>query len=405
MVHDKCFQGDRDLQFTKHLEEQLAARRRSGLYRHRRQLDSAQSTEVICDGKPYVNFSSNDYLGLANHPDVVAAFQAAVDRYGVGSGAAHLICGHMRVHHQLEEELAELVGRQRALLFSTGYMANLGVIAGLLDRHDEVLQDKLNHASLLDAGQLSRARLSRYQHADPVALDARLQASTARFRLVTTDAVFSMDGDLAPLPELAQVAEKHDAIMMIDDAHGFGVLGENGAGSVEEFGLNETQVPILMATLGKAMGTFGAFVAGSETLIESLIQQARSYVYTTAMPPAIAAATLTSIRLLDGEAWRREKLRKLVDGFRRGAQDRGLTLMPSGTPIQPLLVGDARQALALAAALGQRGFLLQAIRPPTVPQGSARLRITLSAVHTEKQIDGLLDALAQLIPETQTTQC
>jgi 8-amino-7-oxononanoate synthase len=387
------------MSLLQYLADQLTARRQQSLYRSRRVVESAQAVEVRCNGTQLINFSSNDYLGLANHPQVIAAFKTATDEYGVGSGAAHLICGHMRPHHRLEEELAEFVGRTRALLFSTGYMANLGVISGLLDRHDEVFQDKLNHASLLDAGQLSRATLTRYRHADPSALNARLAASRARFRMVATDAVFSMDGDLAPLPELVQISAENDATVMVDDAHGFGVLGETGAGTLEYFDLNEQQVPILMATLGKALGTFGAFVAGNDTLIESLIQQSRSYVYTTALPPAVAEATRESLRILKTEPERRARLHELIARFKIGAHQLGLSLMPSDTPIQPLLVGDAQHAVELAEVLRAKNFLLQAIRPPTVPEGGARLRITLSAEHRDEHVDRLLDALGRLPPE------
>jgi 8-amino-7-oxononanoate synthase len=278
-------------------------------------------------------------------------------------------------------------------LFSTGYMANLGVISALMGRGDAVFEDRLNHASLLDGGLLSGARLQRYPHLDSVALADKLAASSTPRRMVVSDGVFSMDGDLAPLPALAEVCRQHQTLLMVDDAHGLGVLGEHGGGVLEHFGLDQTQVPILMGTLGKACGSFGAFVAGSEALIETLIQQARSYVYTTALPPALAEATRTSLRLIQQGDWRREKLRALIQGFRRGAQQLGLHLMSSDTPIQPLLVGDSARALALSEALLDQGFLVSAIRPPTVPEGSARLRITLSAAHSEAQVERLLTAL------------
>ncbi|WP_445928834.1 8-amino-7-oxononanoate synthase [Marinimicrobium sp. C2-29] len=373
----------------------LQERRRQSLYRQRRTLESSQGASVWVDGKRMVGFCSNDYLGLASHPQVIAALRAASDDYGVGSGASHLVCGHSREHHALEEELAAFCGRERALLFSTGYMANLGAITALLGRGDALFEDRLNHASLLDAGLLSGARFQRFKHNDLDHLETRLAGSDARRRLIAVDGVFSMDGDRAPLPELAAVAARHNGWLMVDDAHGFGCLGATGAGTVEHYGLNQDQVPILMGTLGKALGTFGAFVAGSEALIETLIQFARSYIYTTALPPAVAAATRTSLALVQSEPWRREHLNALIARFRRGARELGLTLMDSDTAVQPLLVGDESRALALAERLEARGYWVVAIRPPTVPAGSARLRVTLSAAHTTEQVDGLLSALTE----------
>lgn len=373
----------------------LQARREQFLYRQRRTLESAQGAQVRVDGKTYTGFCSNDYLGLANHPAVISALRSASEHYGVGSGASHLVCGHSREHHALEEELAEFCGRERALLFSTGYMANLGVITALLGKADGVFQDRLNHASLLDAGLLSGARFQRFTHGDTDNLRARLERTDARRKLVAVDGVFSMDGDLAPLPALAAECERQNGWLMVDDAHGFGCLGPKGGGTLEHYGLDQTQVPVLMGTLGKALGTFGAFVAGSEALIESLIQFARSYIYTTALPPAVAAASRVSLGLVRSEPWRREHLQSLIGQFRSGADALGLTLMGSPTAIQPVLVGDEAKALALAERLEQRGFWVVAIRPPTVPAGSARLRVTLSADHTREQVDGLLSALAE----------
>jgi 8-amino-7-oxononanoate synthase len=380
----------------KDLAAELGKRRQQGLYRSRRIHEGPQAPVMTIDGRPVLSFCSNDYLGLANHPEVVRAFQSAANEYGVGAGAAHLVNGHSRVHHELEDALAEFTGREGALLFSTGYMANLGVASALLGRGDAVLEDRLNHASLIDAGLLSGARLQRYIHADVSSLESKLGIDTDRECLVMTDGVFSMDGDIAPLPELAAVASKHEAWFMVDDAHGIGVLGERGRGSLEHFGLSRAEVPILMGTLGKALGTAGAFVAGSEDLVEYLIQSARTYIYTTAMPAAVAAATLASLRLVDSEGWRREKLQTLITRFRTGVEQLGLELMPSSTPIQPLVVGDAGQAVAMSEALLKRDILVTAIRPPTVPQGTARLRFTFSAEHTEEQVDQLLDALSQL---------
>jgi 8-amino-7-oxononanoate synthase len=380
----------------KDLAAELENRRQQGLYRSRRIHDGPQLPVMPMDGRSVLNFCSNDYLGLASHPEVVQAFQSAARDYGVGAGAAHLVNGHTRIHHELEDALAEFTGRDRALLFSTGYMANLGVASSLAGRGDQVLEDRLNHASLIDAGLLSGARLQRYAHADPGSLESKLPESHDRECLVMTDGVFSMDGDIAPLPRLAAVARAHDAWLMVDDAHGIGVLGEHGRGSLELHGLGQGDVPVLMGTLGKGLGTAGAFVAGSEDLIEYLIQSARTYIYTTAMPAAIAAATLVSLRLVDTESWRREKLQSLIVRFRSGVEQLGLELMPSSTPIQPLIVGGAEQAVAMSERLLERDILVTAIRPPTVPQGTARLRFTFSAEHTEEQVDQLLEALAQL---------
>jgi len=379
----------------KDLAAELAAREAAQLYRRRRTIDGPQGPLLRSGGRELLSFCSNDYLGLANHPAVIAALKKGADEYGAGSGAAHLVNGHSRAHHQLEEELAAFTGRPRALLFSTGYMANLGVVSALAGAGDAVFEDRLNHASLLDAGLLSRARLSRYPHADAAALEGKLGDSKAGEKLVLTDGVFSMDGDIAPLPALAAAAKQHEAWLMVDDAHGMGVLGESGAGSLEHFGLGIDEVPILMGTLGKGFGSFGAFVAGSEDLIEYLINTARPYIYTTATPPAVAEATRASLRLVQGEGWRRERLLALIARFRAGAGQLGLTLMDSPTPIQPLLVGSAGEALRLSEALLDKGILISAIRPPTVPEGTARLRITLSAAHSEEQVDRLLSALEE----------
>jgi 8-amino-7-oxononanoate synthase len=375
---------------------QLTALREQGLYRSRRIIDSPQGPTVQCDGRTLLNFCSNDYLGIANHPQVVKAFQRAADRYGVGSGSAHLICGHSAAHHALEEELAEFTRRERALLFSTGYMANLGVITALADLGSTVFEDRLNHASLLDGGLMSGAKFKRYHHGDSEHLQALLQRAEGGQRLIVSDGVFSMDGDLAPLPQLAAAAAKHGACLIIDDAHGFGVLGRHGGGTAAHFGLEQQAGPVFIGTLGKAFGTFGAFVAGTEELIETLIQKARTYIYTTALPPAIAEATRTALCIVAGEEWRREKLRALTARFVRGAQQLGLPLLPSPSAIQPLVVGDSKRTLQLSESLLEKGILIGAIRPPTVPPGSARLRITFSAAHEEMHIDRLLEILATL---------
>jgi 8-amino-7-oxononanoate synthase len=386
----------------KDLARALEQKRQQHLYRRRRVSAGPQAPHAVVDGRELLSFCSNDYLGLANHPEVVSAFQRGAGQYGVGSGAAHLVNGHTVPHHALEEELAAFTGRQRALLFSTGYMANLGVVNALTGRGDTVFEDRLNHASLIDAGLLSQARMQRYPHADMTALAAGLEEAGSGERLIVSDGVFSMDGDLAPLAEMAALAQGHDAWLMVDDAHGFGVLGDQGAGTLEHLSLDSGQVPILMATLGKALGTFGAFVAGDEALIEYQINEARTYIFTTALPPAVAEATRASLKLVRDEPWRRQHLRALVGRLRAGTEQLGLELMPSDTPIQPLVVGDAERALAASAALLEQGILLTAIRPPTVPKGTARLRITLSAAHSEADVDRLLGGLESLTDQLRT---
>ena len=382
------------------LAARLAERRAADLYRQRPLLQSPQGPQVVVDGQPLLAFCSNDYLGLANHPEVIKAWCDGAERWGVGGGASHLVIGHSTPHHHVEEALAELTGRPRALLFSTGYMANLGAITALVGQGDTVLQDRLNHASLLDGGLLSGARFSRYLHNDPASLASRLGKATGN-TLVVTDGVFSMDGDCADLPALAEVARARGAWLMVDDAHGLGTLGAKGGGIVEHFGLGIEEVPVLIGTLGKACGTAGAFVAGSDELIEALVQFARPYIYTTSQPPALACATLKALELLRRENWRREHLAALIRQFREGAGQIGLTLMDSHTAIQPILIGDAARAMALSRRLRERGLLVTAIRPPTVPAGSARLRVTLSAAHSEAQVQLLLNALAECYPQLE----
>jgi len=381
----------------KDLSAALRERKAGGLYRSRQIIDGPQGVEVNVDGRVLLSFCSNDYLGLANHPAVVAAFHQGLDEYGVGSGAAHLITGHSRAHHALEEELADFTGRPRALLFSTGYMANLGAMVALVGRGDRVFEDHSNHASLLDGARISGARLVRYRHCDVPDLEQRLQSAPVAEHLVATDGVFSMDGDMAPLQRLAAVAARQAAWLLVDDAHGLGVVGPGGRGTVAQAGLGLEQVPVLVGTLGKAFGTFGAFVAGSEELVETLVQQARTYIYTTAAPPAVAAATRVALQLVRDGGWRRARLAQLVRRFRAGAAQLGLQLSDSETPIQPLLVGDAATALRLSAALRAQGILVTPIRPPTVPAGSARLRITFSAAHSEAQVDRLLEVLEHVV--------
>lgn len=387
----------------------LARRRAQGLYRTRRMVEDVRGPWITVEGRRLLAFCNNDYLGLAADPRLVAATQEALRVHGVGSGAAHLVCGHHRPHHELEEALAAFTGRSRALLFSTGYMANLGVVTALAGRHDRVYQDRLNHASLLDAARSAQTPLRRYPHGDAQALAQMLAQGWVEQaqgeRLIVTDGVFSMDGDLAPLPDLVQLAHAHGAWLMVDDAHGLGVLGPGGRGTLEHFGLGQHDVPILMGTLGKAMGSFGAFVAGSAELIETLIQAARSYVYTTALPPALAVTTLTSLALVRDEPWRREHLLRLVARFRAGAAGlRGVQIGASLSPIQPLILGEATRALAVSEALYARGLWVPAIRPPTVPEGTARLRITLSALHSEAQVDRLLEGLAEALAEVDAAR-
>ena len=376
------------------LSAALAVRKQQQLYRTRQTLEGAQGVLVQIDGHEYLSFCSNDYLGLANHPRLIEALKEGAGRFGVGSGAAHLVTGHSYAHQALEEDLAAFTGRPRALLFSTGYMANLGVVSALAGRGDCVFEDRLNHASLIDAAALSHARLIRYPHNDTLKLQKKMSAVTKGVRLIASDAVFSMDGDCAPVAGLARLATDNDAWLLVDDAHGFGVLGENGRGWFLD---QLSEVPdnaLLMATLGKGLGTFGAFVAGSEDLIETLIQQARTFIYTTAPPPAIAWATRTALQLVREGDHLRERLRELVQRFRNGASQLGLPLMASETPIQPLLVGDAGAALRLSDRLRACGLLVTAIRPPTVPRGSARLRITFSAAHEPAHVDRLLETIA-----------
>jgi 8-amino-7-oxononanoate synthase len=378
------------------LAVRTAEREKQHLLRRLRTIEHAEGPWLETDGKRLLSFCSNDYLGLAQHPQLIAAFKRVADDEGIGSTSAHLICGHRAEHAALEEALADWTGRERALLFSTGYMANLGVLQSLLARGDVCVQDKLNHACLLDGAQLSGAELKRYPHADVDGAARQLSARHDAAALLATDGVFSMDGDIAPLRELAALCKREHATLMVDDAHGLGVLGERGAGSVRAANLSQRDVPVLMATLGKALGCFGAFVAGSSELVEGLIQFARPYIYTTAMPPALASAALVAVELAQEESWRREKLGALIERFRNGASQFGFALMPSTSAIQPLAFGDAQAALDAASHLEKHGLLATAIRPPTVPAGSARLRITLSAAHDESHIDRLLAALETL---------
>jgi len=377
-----------------HFSDELKQRREQGLLRRRRVVESPQGVYVDADGRPYLSFCSNDYLGLANHPALAEAVCRGAERYGVGAGASHLVSGHFSPHHQLEQELAAFVGLPKALLFSGGYMANVGVVTALVGRNDTVFADKLNHASLNDAMVLSRARVRRYPHLDMAALEKMLAETPSGRKLVASDAVFSMDGDVAPVGELLALCEQYDAWLLLDDAHGFGVLGEGGRGCLSHFGVKSPRI-VYMATLGKGAGVFGAFVAGVPELIDGLVQNARSYIYTTAMPPLLACAVSVSVKLIGGEDWRRERLTELVARL-RAWQPKRWSLMESATPIQPLLIGGNDETLALSEGLLERGILVPAIRPPTVPKGQARLRISLSAAHTLEDVDRLVAALKEL---------
>ncbi len=407
------------------LQNELNERATQGLLRQRRTLNSPQSPHIVVGGKPFLSFCSNDYLGLANHPRLVAALQQGAAQHGVGAGAAHLVSGHSAAHHRLEQALAAFVGKPAALLFSTGYMANLGAVQALVGKGDTVFADRLNHASLNDAMLLSRAAIKRYRHNDMAQLAQLLEKTQSGRKLIITDAVFSMDGDRAPLPELLALCEQHDAWLLVDDAHGFGVLGEQGRGSLFHF-IGNTKEPsfprrresssknkldsrlrgndeflnspriVYMATLGKAAGVFGAFVAAEQAVIDTLVNHARSYVYTTATPPALASTLLESLELIGQGDALREHLRELIAQLRNGLAGLPWKLMPSETAIQPLLVGGNQAALALSEGLRERGIWVAAIRPPTVPQDTARLRITLSAAHSEGDVAQLIGALHEL---------
>ena len=378
------------------LQGELDALQRDGLKRTRRTLELPCGPQAQVDGQPLISFCSNDYLGLANDPALVDAACAGARIWGVGSGASHLVSGHLGAHAVLEQKLAEFTGFARALLFSTGYLANLGIVPALVGRNDAVFADRLNHASLIDAVQLSRADSQRYPHADLATLERLLETSTARRKLILTDAVFSMDGDLAPLPGLLALAERFDAWLVVDDAHGFGVLGRQGRGTLAHFNLPAAERLVYMGTLGKAAGAAGAFVAGSATVIEWLQQRARSYIFTTASSPIIACALASSLDLIAAGDARRQHLWQLVAQLRDGLADTRWRLLPSPTAIQPVIIGDNHDTLRIAGSLYARGLWVPAIRPPTVPKGTARLRVSLTAAHSEAQLARLVDALREL---------
>ncbi len=374
------------------LNAELAERAQAGLKRKRRLLQSPQAAHLVADGQCLLSFASNDYLGLANHPDLILAFQQAAQVAGVGGGASHLITGHHQFHHEAEQALASFVGLPAGLLFSTGYMANMGVVAALLGRNDAIFADKLNHASLNDAAVLARAALNRYAHQDLAQLEQMLAASNAPRKLVIVDAVFSMDGDIAPVPALVALCEKHDAYLLLDDAHGFGVLGNHGRGILSHFNVISPRI-IYMATLGKAAGVAGAFVAGDETIIEYLIQSAKTYIYTTASPPALAAAVVVAVDVMQRDDAFHQHLRELIAYFKENLNLKKWHLMPSDTAIQPIVVGSNETAIRLSEYLVTRGILVPAIRPPTVPRNTARLRVSLSAAHRLDDVQLLIQYL------------
>jgi 8-amino-7-oxononanoate synthase len=386
--------------FFTHLRDQLQHLESEGLLRYRRMVEGPHGTHLKADGRDFVSFCSNDYLGLASHPLLVAAACEGAELYGVGAGASHLVSGHNKAHNLVEAKLAEFVGLPQALLFSTGYMANLGVVTALVGRDDVLFADKLNHASLNDAALLSRAKLRRYPHLDMRALGKQLAVSGGRRKLVLSDAVFSMDGDIALVPELLAMCEHHDAWLLLDDAHGFGVLGREGGGALSHFRVNSPRI-IYMGTLGKAAGVFGAFVAGEKEVIQTLIQRARSYVYTTATPPLLAHTLLKSLDLIRAESARRTHLADLIALLKNRLRLEHWRLLPSQTPIQPLIIGESRSAVKVSEALTEAGILVPAIRPPSVPQGTARLRISLSAAHSTDDVGRLVSTLHELEKEIE----
>lgn len=378
------------------LKEGLAVIERDGLKRRRRTLEAPCGPLARVDGRELISFCSNDYLGLASDPALIEAAAEGARQWGVGSGASHVVSGHLAPHEALENRLAAFTGFDRALLFSTGYMANQGIVPALVGRGDAVFADRLNHASLIDAVQLSRADHQRYPHGDLAALERLLAASKARRKLILSDAVFSMDGDLAPLPGLLELAERHDAWLVADDAHGFGVLGEHGSGSLGHFGIPANPRIVYMGTLGKAAGVSGAFIAGSETVVEWLLQRARTYIFTTGSSPIMACALLAGLDLIEKGDDRRARLRQLTRLLRDGLAGTRWELVPSPTAIQPILVGDNHEVVRVSSALFERGLWVPAIRPPTVPKGTARLRVSLSAAHSETHVQKLIDALRDL---------
>ena len=375
------------------LGEGLAGLERQGLTRTRRALDGAQGAEVAVASVPLGNFSSNDYLGLANDGRLREAAHRAIDAFGVGSGASPLVSGHNRLHAQAEERFARFCGLPRALLFGSGYAANLGILASLGDAESEIFSDELNHACLIDGARLSRAKVTRYRHLDMDELSSALQRSRAATRIVATDTVFSMDGDIAPVGKLVELCERHDAWLVLDDAHGVGVIGASGHGALEHFDARSPRI-VYMATLGKALGGYGAFVAGEPPVIEWLVQRARTYIFSTALPPMAAAVASRALELIDEDAGLVTRLRERIAQFRERSAELRIPVGDSITAIHPIILGDAMKAVAAAGRLAQRGLWVPAIRPPSVPDGTSRLRVSLSAAHTREQVETLVDALA-----------
>lgn len=376
------------------LLKKLQRQQQLGLLRTRTPLTQRDNAYSYCAGKRYLAFIHFDYLGLATHPEVIQALQQAATTLGISSSASQLLGGHYEIHQQLEHALATFTGYECALVFPTGYMANLAVLTSLLSSEDCILLDRLSHASLLDAARFSTATLKRYQHRDMASLELLLQQSSPKSTWIGSDGVFSMEGDIAPLPQLLALAKQYQCSVIIDDAHGIGVLGQQGRGSLEHHRIDTQNISVLVGTFGKAFGTMGAFIAGSNLLIETLLQFGRSYIYTTALPPAIASATLTSLQILQRDTWRREHLQQLIQHFSHGAKALNLPILPSVTPIQSIIIGDAHKTMALAQQLQQHGILVGAIRPPTVPINTARLRINICVQHTPADIDFLLEKLS-----------
>ena len=366
------------------------------MYRTLKVLGGAQSANTVIDGKRVVQLSSNNYLGLANHPRLKAAVIEAVEKYGSGSGASRLVCGNLKLNGALEDKIAQLKGKERALLFSTGYMANIGIITALVGEGDVIFSDELNHASIIDGCRMSKAETRVYPHKDMDALE-KLLAKSDRFahRLIITDGIFSMDGDIAPLPDLVGLTESYECMLMIDDAHATGVLGVHGGGTGEHFGL-EDKIDVVMGTLGKALGGFGAFVAGSYRLREFLINKSRPFIFTTGLPPAVIASGIAALELLEEEPEIRERLWENVGFFRKEIEKLGFNTLESETQIIPVLVGDAPLAMRMGEILFEEGVSVQGIRPPTVPQGLSRLRITIMSTHTQNELESALKAMEKV---------
>ena len=375
------------------LHDQLEFLKKAGLYRTLRDVEGPQSATMVIDGRRVVQFASNDYLGLANHPRLKAAAKEAIETYGAGSGASRLVSGNLMLNGQLEEKITHLKKQESGLLFNTGYMANLGIINALVGEGDVIFSDELNHASIVDACRMSKAETQVYPHKDMTTLEEMLkQSNHYKQKLLVTDGIFSMDGDIVPLPDVVDLTDRYGCMLMVDDAHGTGVLGANGGGTGEHFGL-ENKIDISMGTFGKALGGFGAFAAGDRTLRPFLINYARSFMFTTGLPPAVIASALAALELLEEEPALREKLWENVHFFRQGIAKLGFTIRKSETPIIPLLVGDTSLTMQMGEMLFQKGVFMQGIRPPAVPPGSSRLRITIMATHTVEQMEYALKTL------------